>query len=190
MAKQPVTFDIRGIDTAMKNLKDLDQKAARRVVTAAVRAGSKVVVKEARSRAPVRSGKLKRNIRTQLKRNKISGTITARVRAKPTTKQKEAGLGAWYAHMVIAGSKPHPIPNPNSKRKPRRKKQTKPEGAGTYNVVVKVGDKVYRHVSHPGIKSNDFMLSAAHAAYQPSLTAFEAKYKEAWDKELAKLPKQ
>lgn len=170
-----VAFDIRGVDEAMRNLKDLDEKIRRRIVTAAVRAGSRVIIKEARARAPRRTGKLAKNIRATVNRDRITGTIKARIRPKPTKAQKAAGKGAWYAHMVIGGTKPHRIPRDDETRGSK---------------YIKIGPNQYRYsADHPGIQGNNFMEQAASAAFQPSLIAFRHKYTEQLDREVLKLPK-
>lgn len=172
MSEQVITVTLTGVERASANLKYLEQKAIRRVVTASVRAGLKVLVIEARDRAPRKTGKLRKNVRAvSVQRDRTTGTITGKVAAKATKRQREKGLGAYYGHMVMGGTKPHEI-------------HVRVAGAMTIG-----GGKVMKVVMHPGARPNDFMGEAARSGYRRAVQAFERKANEATEKELAKLPK-
>lgn len=54
--------EVKGMDELLKNLKTLPDKVQKRILVGAVRAGAKPIIKEAKSRVPVKSGLLKESI--------------------------------------------------------------------------------------------------------------------------------
>lgn len=165
-----ITAHVEGLGQAIRNLKTLDRKMARRVVSAAVRAGDAVIVKEARMLAPVRSGQMRRQIRGSVKLHRGTGTVQGTVKQKSTKRERKKGQRAHALHLVVGGTKPHEI-------------TTKKHGLAIGGAVV------VKTVHHPGSHPNPFMDRAAAHANQPALAAFGRKFKAKLDEEVAKLPK-
>jgi HK97 gp10 family phage protein len=171
-----VSVKVTGVGQAVTNLKTLEYNARRRVVSAAVRAANAVVVRTAKTHAPRKTGTLASSIRGSLKLERSTGSVVGTVTFKSTKAQKEKGRDAWYAHIVIGGSKPHVIP-----RQGRNKK-----GARRYAVIA---GQPYSRAKHPGTKPNPFMERAAEAAFTPAVSAFERRFSEAMETEIRKLSK-
>lgn len=74
-----VSFDIKGLDKLIKDLKQLEPKVQKKVVRKTLREGSKVIHREIKSNTvPVDSGDLRKSIKVRAgkrKRNTISVTI-------------------------------------------------------------------------------------------------------------------
>lgn len=165
MADVGVTIAMTGIDQAMRNLRTLDRKMARRIVSAGVRAADKEIVKEARLLSPVRSGALRRSIRASVKMNRATGSVVGTIKSKTTAAMKRKGYDAYYAHMVVGGTKPHDIPH------------------ATFQ------GHSYAIVHHPGTRPNPFMERAARRVFSRAVAAFSKKLKEKLDAEVKALPK-
>lgn len=63
-----VEVGVQGLAELERRLTQLVPKAARRALNAALMAGARIVVKEAKSKAPKRTGNLKRNITARVAR--------------------------------------------------------------------------------------------------------------------------
>jgi HK97 gp10 family phage protein len=190
------TVDIRieGVSRAIANLKDLEYNARRRAVSAGVRAANAVVVNAARAASPRRTGALAASIRGSLKLDKTTGTLVGTVTFKSTKAQKKKGKDAFYAHMVIGGTKPHEIPERYQKGRMRKAKygggkdmRYAANRGATKRRYVAFGGRVYSRVGHPGIKPNPFMERVASSAFAPAVQAFETKFAAAIQAEVAKL---
>ena len=190
------TVDIRieGASRAIANLKNLEYNARRRAVSAGVRAANAVVVKAARAAAPRRTGALAASIRGSLKLDKATGTLVGTVHFRSTKAQKKKGKDAFYAHMVIGGTKPHEIPSRYQKGRMRKAKYgggkdmryAANRGAMKRCYAV-FGGRVFSRVSHPGAKPNPLMERVASSAFTPAVAAFETKFSAAMQAEVAKL---
>lgn len=166
-----ITTRIIGADTAIKALQQLEFAARRRVVSAAVRASNTVIVREARSRAPVgKTGELKRQIRGTVKMDQATGIVRGEIKSRATKRQRDSGVrfASKYAHLVIGGTKPHDI-----QRKDGGSLAT-PQG-------------YYQRVQHPGAKPRPFMEQAADAVFQQAINAFGVKFDIAFLKEVEKV---
>lgn len=91
--------DSSAISNALKEIHAWDGKARLRVEDA-VKRGTKNVRRDAAQRAAVRSGKLKRSLKTRFRASKCTGEVYTRLP---------------YAHIVEYGAKAHEV-------KPKRKK--------------------------------------------------------------------
>lgn len=159
MAEIKVTVELKGAASAVKALEDLEFNARRRVVTAAVRSANKEVVAEARRRAPVLTGLLRKQIKASIKMYRGTGVVYATVRARATAAQKAKKNVAWYMNLVVGGTKPHEI-------RPRNAKS------------LAIGGQAVAMVQHPGTKPNDFIEEAATAVFSRAVGAFEHTFAE------------
>lgn len=190
------TIDIRieGVARAVANLRSLEYNTRRRVVSAAVRAANAVVVKEARAQAPRRRGALAASIRGSLKLDRSTGTLVGAIAFKSTKAQKRKGWDAFYAHMVIGGTKPHQIPRSHKVARLRKEKYGGGKDmryAANRGTIARryavFGGRVYSRVQHPGIKPNPFMERTADTSFTAAVAAFQTKFSEAMEAEIAKL---
>ena len=109
MAKDGLDFDMRGIAEMTKNLEQLGTRVAARGPAAAVRAGSSVIIKEMRRRAPNETGSLKKSMGQKVKNYRGNKTVTSIVgaRSKRYATAKGNRNPAYYAHLVELGVAPH-----------------------------------------------------------------------------------
>lgn len=101
-----VTFELRGGAELDKLLEELPKRVATRLGRNAVNAGARVIAAEARRRAPVETGDLKKAIRVRSKRSRLP--ITLRLNSVEAT----AGVGGRegpLAHIIEFGTAPHRI---------------------------------------------------------------------------------
>lgn len=162
---------LEGASTANRILKDLEFKVRRRIVTAAVRAGCRELIKEVRARCPVDRGHLKKQFRTSVKMQRATGQVIGKVKPKPTKGQRAKGQGhaGRYLHFVVGGTKPHQIPKPGRQ------------------AVMLVGGQPYSRIDHPGARPRPFMDEAARFGMPHAMRAFTLKMDERMRKELLKI---
>lgn len=173
-----VRINVSGIGEAIAKLKTLEYNARRRAVSAAVRAGNAVIVRAAKAAAPRRSGALAASIRGTTKLDRKTGTLIGSVTFKSTKSQKKKGLDAYYAHMVIGGTKPHDIPRVSKRRGQNGKAKRQ---------YVVIDGHPYSRAKHPGQRPNPFMDHVADSSFSEVVHAFEARFAEAMDAEMAKV---
>jgi len=159
--------EIRGIQQATSNLKKLDQKIKRSIVGKSVRAGSKPIREAAKRAAPVKTGAMRSGIRTSVRTFRNYGSIVGKTTIRSTKSQKAKGKDAWYAHIVIGGSKQHLI------------RMGKPS----------FSDHPYSVIHHPGNKPNDFMWRAARQSATTAIKTFMQKYGPEVENATKALPK-
>lgn len=163
-----VAAKLIGATAAIAVLRDLEFAARRRVVQAATRAASAVVVAEVRQEAPVgQTGQLRKQLKASLKFARSIGTVIATIRSKATKSQRTKKTTAWYTRLVVGGTKPHDIHT-------------------SLAFALNTPHGFFRHVRHPGARPNPFMDRAAAASFSRAVDAFTAKFKEAMDKEIQK----
>lgn len=165
MSDIEVRVSVEGIDRAVRNLHTLERKMIRRIVSSGVRAADKEIVTEARLLAPVRTGALRRSIRASVKMDRVRGAVVGTIQSKSTKSMKRKGQDAYYAHMVVGGTRPHDI------------KHATFEG------------RTYAVVHHPGAKPNPFMERAARHVFARAVNAFNKAFNEKLNIEVAALPK-
>lgn len=100
-------FHIQGGKELDQALGRLPEKIERNVAKSAVRAGANVIAKEARLRAPVDDGVLKRSIKV-VARSKRLGPAVVSVATRSGKKWQERGMNAWYAPLVEFGTRFRP----------------------------------------------------------------------------------
>lgn len=140
-------------------LQSLPVKVERNILRAALRAGAAVFREEAKAKAPVDSGALRRSIKVST--NSKKGRVTAKL--------KVGGKLAPHAHLVEYGTKPHQI---------KAKK-----GGG-----LTVGGGVVFSVDHPGAKPHPFMRPAFDAKPPAAIQAVGQKIRERLTKEGLNVP--
>lgn len=135
-------------------LNQLPDKLAKNVARAALRAGAKPILEEARRLVPVRSGKLRDTLRitTSMK----GGTPRAFIKAGPGGTKKFKKI--YYAHMIERGTAKHLIVAARGKMLP-----------------IAGGRK---SVNHPGARKQPFMRPAADSQAAAAIDAFAAKLRE------------
>jgi len=133
------TADIKGLKELNKNLKRLDSRSTKNVLRAALRAGGRVVVKEARNKLPSEYDTLQRALTLKLQRQRSPVEMKLNV---GLTMGSGARYDGWYGHIVEFGAAPHDIPASGSK-------------------LMNIGDgQVATKVRHPGVKKRPFLRPA------------------------------
>jgi len=92
---------ISGLKEVAANLRKLDLRVERKLGMQALRAGAKIIVKQARENAPTKTGRLKRAIGVMAIKDK--GKIELQVGVKRGKKRSDL-KGAWYAHFLEFGT--------------------------------------------------------------------------------------
>ena len=100
-------FKINGAKELERNLKRLPLTLERRVAKSAVRAGAAVIAKEAKQRAPVDTGVLKRSIKV-VARSRRFGDAVASVVTRAGKRWQSKNMDAWYAGLVEFGTRQRP----------------------------------------------------------------------------------
>lgn len=97
------SVNVKGMEEIKKALQELPNAIQKNVVYGAVRSGSSVIAKEAKSNVPVKTGQLKESIKVVKRRatkdNEVYYSIV------PHRKK-----GGWYGHFVEFGTS-HSAPN-------------------------------------------------------------------------------
>ena len=113
-----IVIDITGDKEILANLKKLSPDIQNKIARKAVLAQSKIVRDKAKSRVPVKSGKLRRGIKTKFvkpgsplwrelpirQRRDFTAYVTGVFRGKGKTGE------AWYGVLVEGGTRKHKIP--------------------------------------------------------------------------------
>lgn len=73
-----MSVEVEGLDEALRRLKAYDTKSTEKI-SEAIRLGGQNIGKEARSRVPRRSGKLRKSIRTRFDSTAITSTVRTNV---------------------------------------------------------------------------------------------------------------
>lgn len=101
----PLEVSIKGFENLAQALKSFPQTVARRILSRSVYAGAVVVRDDARARAPVKTGKLRKSIKIKSAKSR-RGTIEKVFRVY---------VAAYYGHMVERGTRAHRITRVNAK---------------------------------------------------------------------------
>ena len=105
--------EISGMDEILKKLKILPDRVQKNVLTGAIRASAKPMIKEARSLVPKDKGTLKKSIGVVKRRSKDKKIVQFSV--APLKKK-----GGWYAHFIEFGTvkmPSHPFMRPAFEKK-------------------------------------------------------------------------
>lgn len=121
-----------------KMIDGLDKKLQLKIMLPALRKGVKAIEKEAKMRAPVKTGLLKNAIKSSAKKGKTADTVVAKAYVKPGKEGK--GNPAKYAHLVEFGtsrSAPKPFMRPaRDSAGPRAIRITTDEALNNLNKVL------------------------------------------------------
>ncbi len=105
-----VTVKMEGGDAVRGVLNKLPARIERKVLIKGLRAGAKVILKEARRLVPVRTGTLKRSLGIVVIRGRGKAELAVAARSG-----KQRKYDGWYAHLVEFGpvkSRAHPFLRP------------------------------------------------------------------------------
>lgn len=138
---------VKGLSDLQKFLDQLAPKVERNIMRGALRAGAKVIMKEAKVNVPVKSGTLRDSIRLSVRAR--GGAVTASVKAGGKTK---GGGDAYYANMVEFGTAAHTITAKNRK-------------------YLSFGGLFFQSVDHPGAVAKPFMRPAFDSQAQNAVVA-------------------
>lgn len=104
MAQITATIKLQGADKLFRQLRSLDRKVARKAMSRAMRAGAKIINAEAKARAPVRSGLLKKSIKTRMAKKRKRGEIKFNVGTSKGSYQGKTFYGAFVEFGWKVGS--------------------------------------------------------------------------------------
>lgn len=155
-------FEIKGAAELQRKLGQLPVKLEKNILRGALRAGAKVIEREAKARVPVKSGLLRDSIRVSVRARR--GTVTAQVKAGGRRKGQ-----AFYAWMVEHGTRRHVIV----------------AGAGrsrTVRALAIAGRIVGAKVDHPGAAAHPFMKPSLDSRAPQALDAIRAYIGKRLDK--------
>lgn len=139
---------IKGLAELQKALDSLPAKIEANIMRAAMRAGAKVIAKEAATNINNVSGTLAKSVRFGSRQDSRVGQVTGYVRAGG--KAKKGRGSAFYAHMVEFGTAAHIIK------------------AKAPNKMLAIG---YAQVQHPGAKKHPFLRPAMDTQATAALEA-------------------
>ena len=146
MTSQVLTWRMEGLKELDENLRRLSSDVAAKWVNGGLLAGSKVIATAARGNVPVDTGLLRDSIR--VRRGKKTNVDNRRDYYVIAGSRKAGGGGAFYAHMVERGTKPHTI-----------------RGAV-------IGGNYYAVVNHPGAKPSNFLERALRSQTRSAVDTF------------------
>lgn len=124
---------VAGLSELKKMLEGMPANVEKNIMRGAVRKGTKYMETIARNYVPVKTGALKKSIRTSVRI--VNGDVRATL--------KVGGKGARHAHLIEFGTKPHLVKSPDG--------------------VLKVFGKFFKSVQHPGSRMRPFMRPALDA---------------------------
>ena len=104
---------VTGLDEVLRKLKKLPERVQKNVITGAIRAGAKPIVREAKALVPTKTGTLKKSIGIVKRKSKDKNIIHFSV--APRVKK-----GGFYAHFVEFGTvktSAHPFMRPAFEKK-------------------------------------------------------------------------
>lgn len=134
------TVQIHGLKELNAKLKRMAARDANRITRRGISKMAQVIRKEMRDRAPRETGDLRKNLAYSIKRD-LRGGFRGTVGPKPK---------AFYARFIEFGTAAHLIPRKDTKGRKQKR--------------IKIGDKVYRSVDHPGIQPRPFLRPAFEAS--------------------------
>jgi HK97 gp10 family phage protein len=142
------SVNVKGLQELQKYLDTLPNKIQNNIMRGALRAGSRVIALEARTRVVERSRRLAKSVRYNTTRDPSRTKVVGYVRAGGKGKQGRT-MGAFYAKFVEYGTRPHVI------------KAKKPGGLFGKGIM---------QVNHPGAKMKPFMRPAMDSKAQAAVT--------------------
>lgn len=157
-----IDFELTGAAEFDAMLKELGPRVARSVASKALRRAANVIRDEARTRAPVKTGELKRSIKVKSRKARKTNERTVSVGV--------AGKEGPLAHIVEFGAAAHPI-----QARPG-KVLANPETREVFGV----------RVSHPGSPPQPFLRPAADTKAAEALDVMGRALGEGIEREAAK----
>lgn len=169
------SFEVKGLKQLDDFLAAFPVKLQKGAVRAGLTAAGGVVRDEARARAPKKTGKMARSIRTGSPKVNQNGTISVKVRADPKAQH------AFIAHWIEYGVSPHFIRAGDSGMSPRLLTRAANNG-GTSDVAtgaMKInGNFVTGTILHPGFAPRPFLRSALDTKAQEAVKAFAGRIQD------------
>ncbi len=110
MAKDGVVFTVSGDEQLLRQFAAMGGGVQRKIARPAIVKASKIVVKDARSHVPVRTGALKRSLGTKVRTHRGSGTVSGWTGARTGFGYEDDETGRFndpvrYAHLVENGTR-------------------------------------------------------------------------------------
>lgn len=159
-------FPVSGVADLDKFLAAFPKKLATKAYRRALTAAADPIEKEARLRAPKKSGKMAKAIKKGSPRKNQDGTFSISVRM--TGRDAFLGLFAEY------GVEPHLIARKGGRRGRAALKAAKGQGDNSGGVL-KIGDEfVSGIISHPGYAASPFLRPALDLRAEDAIAAFAA----------------
>jgi HK97 gp10 family phage protein len=159
-------IEMRGTADVLKTLQRLGQRIETGAIRAGLTASAAIIRDEAKMRAPKRTGKLARAIRSGSARKNQDGTFSIRVYVD------ERRSGGFVGYFVEYGVKPHLIARKASKQGPATLKAKVSQGEKVGGVM-KIGDRfVSGVISHPGHAARPFLRPALDIKANEAVKAF------------------
>lgn len=174
----PAVFvELSGIHDLLEKSRTLPVRIQKNVLRKGVRAGTAILVKEARRRVPRRTKRLKRSLATKVKTDRrgvfgLVGQDTRKAAKRSDPSDASRGDKAASIHLAENDTAPHEI---------RGKDPRESTELGVINRTKAIGfsyggTKTYRwKVSHPGSRGSHFLREAQQAKAFESQRAVEDK---------------
>lgn len=158
-------FPVTGLKELDKYLSALPKNMQKGAYRAGLTAAAAVVRDEARLRAPKKTGKMAKSIKSGSARQNQDGTFSIQIRLE--------GLDGFLGVFHEYGVSPHLIAS-TGKGEGRVAVRKASEGTGTVqNGVMKIGDDfVSGIISHPGHRAQPFLRPALDAKSEGAVKAF------------------
>lgn len=185
MAGRNKNIQLKGLKELLKSLEELPERIEKKVVSAAVRSATNVIMQEAKRRAPRGQSTGKR---TPLKEG---FTIRKNTKAPKGVTEFYTGVktrkhgGANHAHLVEFGTSAHIIGvRPNKRFKSLRKGRTEPAGAlGHKSLAFWIG----KIAKHPGATARPYMRPAFDAKHKAAIEKMKERLGVGIGREVKKL---
>src|SRR5690606_34764377 len=98
-----ITIKMSGVQDVDRALSIIPKRMNKKVLLSTYRKAGAITVKEARSRAPKKSGRVKRSIGIVTWKNTEGNEATVRI--GPRRKAGNANMSGWHSHMIEFGTK-------------------------------------------------------------------------------------
>ena len=149
---------VHGLAELRTKFNRLAEKSRTKIANKMVRNGAKEIEKLAKMNVPVKTGTLRRAIKTRKKRSRSKDYVRYVV---GYSQGKRAKYDAYYGRFVEFGTRPHRIP----------KKGNAPKGLKLY------GGNIVSFVQHPGARARRWMQRAFRNGYRRTITTMSRTYK-------------
>lgn len=157
-----INVEVKGLQETFRKLAALGSNIQKKASVDMTRAAASTLARAVRKNCPVRTGTLKKSIRSIRILKSASSTIIYRV---GFTSGRNAKYNGWYAQLAEFGALPHTIP--------KRGEQ----------VPMRVGDTIFMGpIQHPGAQPTRFVTRSFEETYPSSI----AKASRAFEKALTK----